>query len=399
MLDTPLFVVAVLAANVVLAEVLAQKTCLRHLGSALLVILTTAICANLGLIPTYGGSVVYDGIFGYVAPLGIFWLLLGCNLRQLERAGGPMILLFVLGALGTTVGVLTACWTIRAVGGAAAFGEHFAGIGGMFVGTYIGGSANFNAIAISEKVNENGVLFAGANLVDSGMTTVWMAVCVLVPRLLAPVWKSAGPAKQLLAGPELGAAELDVERVGPVDLARLLVLGGLAVACSEWISATIEDATAAARGGDGLALPSMLFLTVIALGLAQSRRIQALRGARLSGMLAVLFFLAVIGALCDVRALAASGELGSWLVVLVTIAVVLHGLILFGGARLLRLDPAMAAVASQANIGGGTSALALARSLGRHDLVLPSILVGSLGTALGNFLGFLTVGLLGGGAG
>jgi uncharacterized membrane protein len=47
----------------------------------------------------------------------------------------------------------------------------------------------------------------------------------------------------------------------------------------------------------------------------------------------------------------------------------------------------VAAVASQANIGGGTSALALARSLGRRDLVLPAILVGSLGTALGTYLG------------
>jgi len=38
-------------------------------------------------------------------------------------------------------------------------------------------------------------------------------------------------------------------------------------------------------------------------------------------------------------------------------------------------------------VGGGSSALALARSLGRKDLVLPSILVGSLGTASGTFLG------------
>ena len=36
----------------------------------------------------------------------------------------------------------------------------------------------------------------------------------------------------------------------------------------------------------------------------------------------------------------------------------------------------------------GTSALALAKSLGRGDLVLPGILAGSLGTALGTFAGF-----------
>ena len=51
-------------------------------------------------------------------------------------------------------------------------------------------------------------------------------------------------------------------------------------------------------------------------------------------------------------------------------------------------------MASQANVGGGTSALALARSLGRSDLVLPAILVGSLGMAVGTYLGFLTADLL-----
>ena len=50
----------------------------------------------------------------------------------------------------------------------------------------------------------------------------------------------------------------------------------------------------------------------------------------------------------------------------------------------------MSAVASQANIGGSTSALALAKSLGRSDLMLPAILVGALGNAVGTYLGFLT---------
>ena len=64
-------------------------------------------------------------------------------------------------------------------------------------------------------------------------------------------------------------------------------------------------------------------------------------------------------------------------------------------AALGKIDPVTASVASQANVGGGTSALALARSLGRSDLVLPAILVGALGNAVGTYLGFLTAGYLG----
>jgi uncharacterized membrane protein len=113
------------------------------------------------------------------------------------------------------------------------------------------------------------------------------------------------------------------------------------------------------------------------------------------GWLAVMVFLAVIGALCDLSALASIGPLAARLSVLVTIALLIHGAIVFGLGALFRVDAAVGAVASQANIGGSTSALALARSLGRSDLMLPAILVGSLGNALGTYLGFMTAAWLG----
>ena len=54
----------------------------------------------------------------------------------------------------------------------------------------------------------------------------------------------------------------------------------------------------------------------------------------------------------------------------------------------------MLAIASQANIGGGTTAIALAETFYRKELILPAILVGTLGNALGTYLGFLVVALL-----
>ena len=48
----PVFVVAVLAANVVISEWLVRHTFLKHFGTALLVIVVTAVTANLGLIPS-----------------------------------------------------------------------------------------------------------------------------------------------------------------------------------------------------------------------------------------------------------------------------------------------------------------------------------------------------------
>ena len=111
-------------------------------------------------------------------------------------------------------------------------------------------------------------------------------------------------------------------------------------------------------------------------------------------MLSVYVFLGVIGAYCDLQALGRIGELGPRLLILATTIVVVHGILSFTLGRLLRLDRDVVAVASQANIGGATTALAVARSLGRSELVLPAILVGSLGVALGSFLGFALAQLL-----
>ena len=58
------------------------------------------------------------------------------------------------------------------------------------------------------------------------------------------------------------------------------------------------------------------------------------------------------------------------------------------------MDWDMIAVASQANIGGNTTAIAAAESLQRPDLLLPGMLVGSLGNAIGTYVGFAVAALL-----
>jgi uncharacterized membrane protein len=214
-----------------------------------------------------------------------------------------------------------------------------------------------------------------------------MAATIAIPRWLRPHWPESGWRWGGMAdaapgsadrAPDLGIDE-DTERVHPVDLALVLAIGFGTL----WASQRLEAWTTAM----GFPIPDILILTVIALVLAQFRAITDLAGSRTLGLFSVYLFLCVIGAHCDVRALADIGPLGLALLVFTFTIVVVHGFVTFGAARLLRLDVDIAAVASQANVGGGTSALALARSLGRGDLVLPAVLIGSLGNAVGTFLG------------
>ena len=351
---------------------------------------------------------LYGFVFGSVAPVGIFLLLLEVDLRRVLSAGGKTLVLFLVGAGGTLVGVLLA---LRVVDGAAAFGELEPALAGMFVGTYTGGSANYNALAVHFRVAEvRPILFAGAAAVDSLMTAVWMGVNLAVPRLLGDRRgvDGAGARPRIPAeGPQVlpeGAPEAsggvraqpgssreasgehttadEAQAVDAGGLALLLALGAGAWAGSQALERAVG-------------VPAILVLTTAALILAQIPAVRAVQGARVLGLLAIYVFLAVIGALCDLEALASLGSLGGVLFAFVAVTLLVHGAVLTAGARLLGADPATAAVASQAGIGGGTTALALAKSLRREDQALPGILAGSLGTALGTYLGFLAAGLVG----
>ena len=389
-----LYITAVLCLVIAGTEWLVRRTFLRHGGTALIVILATAVIANLGLLPTSSTEVApvpaYDAVFGAVAPLAIVWLLLKVNLRDILRAGLPIITLFLIGSLGTVAGVVAG---MALVDGPHRIGPLFGPLGGMFTGTYTGGSVNFNAVALEYEVMREGALFGGASAVDSIMTTVWMAATIAIPRWLRPHWprssqrwgRSAAGPESADRAPDLGVTE-DTEGVHPVDLALVLAIG----LGTLWLSQRLEGWTAAI----GFPIPDILILTVIALILAQFRAVTELAGSRTLGLFSVYLFLCVIGAHCDVRALAGIGSLGLALLIFAVTIVAVHGFITFGAARLLRLDVEIAAVASQANVGGGTSALALARSLGRGDLVLPAVLIGSLGNAVGTFLGLWVARLL-----
>jgi len=372
-----MYVLGFLSGIVVVSEWLVRNSFFKHIGTATMVILVTAVFANIGILPAGSSEAkpvpAYDFIFSTIAPLAIFLLLLPVSLKDIKKAGFPMIGMFLVGSIATTIGVFTGMWIVN---GPETIGPLYNAIGGMFVGTYTGGSVNFNAVALHYDVVRNGVLYGGSVVVDNILTMIWIVATLAIPRLFARVW----PVRHSTVRQDIGEAtlgiEVDTETIHPMDIGMILGLGFLAV----WVSDQLAILFAP--------VPSIIILTIIALILAQIPSVSRIAGIRVIGMFAVYIFLSVIGAFADIGALAGLGSLGITLLVFTSVTVLVHGLITYGVALMLRIDPVIASLASQANIGGGTSALALARSLGREDLVLPSVLVGSLGNAIGTFLGF-----------
>jgi uncharacterized membrane protein len=371
----PLFIAGTLCIAVFFSNWLTRFSWGKTIGTPILVIVLCALFSNFGIIPSaMEGSPVYDGVFRYLAPLGIFIALLEVDLKSLKKAGMPLLLVFLLGSFATVVGVIVSWFVVNPAGD---IGELAPAVAGMFTGTYIGGSINFNAIALHYQVNESGNLFAAATVVDNLVGTPWIIATLLLPKLL----QKRFPRKKLDSAYS-GEKVSSVEFVSIGSLASILALGFLGMTVSKVLGAWIPQ------------VPEIIFLTTLALILAQFPSIKQLYGKQTLGFFFIMIFLAVIGTLCDFGALSGTGVLAGSLLLFVGLLVLIHGSVIFGVGALLRMDWDVIAVASQANVGGNTTALASAESLNRPDLLIPGVLVGSLGNALGTYIGFVVAGML-----
>ena len=371
--SNPIYVLGMLSLMIILSIYIGKTKLGKQLGAALLVILFTAVIANLKLIPSASNSIgLYNVIFRYVAPISIFYLLLNVNLNSIKKAGLPMISLFIIGSLATTFGILLS-WILLSP--ETVLGNDAKIVAGMLTGTYTGGSVNFNAVALEYGFQKKGILYAGTIAVDNVVTALWILVTLILPMLLSRIWKS-----------KIGVNKINNDKlrfsdkgINITSLAWLTFLGITSFYLSEILVEYFPR------------IPSILILTTIGIGLAQTKFVSNLNGSHDLGLYLVYLFLAVIGAYCEIGAVYQLKEIGITLLLFSSLAVLIHGIltVLFGG--LLYRDWQMIAIVSQANVGGGASAIALAETFERNELVLPAILVGTLGNALGTYLGFFVV--------
>jgi uncharacterized membrane protein len=377
-MEHPVYLIGILSLVLFISEWICRKPFFKAFGIALMVIVLGAVFANTGLLPSRSNT-TYNAIFEFIAPGSLFLLLLDVNLTQLKKTGLPILVLFLLGSLGTVAGVLIATLLI---GDGPLFEGMYNALAGMLAGTYTGGSINFNAVALHYRVMDNGLIYTSAVAVDNVITTLWFFVTIAAPVVLGRLFPALRKAS-VTNGKEQ-SMDLVQDDQATLDI-RLLSLwigiAAFALLVSGWISEFL-----AARGWS---VPFMIILTTLALLLAQIPALHRLKGNMFLGTWGIYLFLAVVGAFCDFQALGAAGELSVLLLIFVTITVTMHGVVIFLGTYLLRYDWDMASIASQANIGGGTTAMALAKNFGRNELILPAILIGSLGNALGTYLGFL----------
>jgi uncharacterized membrane protein len=375
MITDPIAIFLTLAAVVFVAIQLEKRVgVFRSLSAALTGILFGMLLSNVGLLP--GTSPTYDFLMGTGVNLGIALILLSVDLRSILQAGPRMLGAFGIGAVGTAVGAITGGLLLSGLVGPETWK-----LAGQFTGTYTGGGANF--AALGRAFDTSASMFSAATAADVIVTAVWMAACLAVPVLLGRPKQSQEP------------VDSSSSTQKPVTLERTLHDSVRPVSLGD-TAALVAIAVGAVWGAGQLAkfvpiIHEVLWLTTVVLILAQIPAVKALTGSALFGNYLILLFLASNGARSVVASLVALGPPVFYYAI---ITVALHGVLIFAIGRLARLDLATLVVASQANVGGAASAIAIAGARGYTDRLLPGVAVGLLGYAIGNYLGFVVAALM-----
>lgn len=363
MIRSPIVLVGVISVLCALAFWLDHRVpALSKVGASLLAIILGAILSNLGIVSP--DSPVYDAVGGPVTSLAIAWLLLAVNLRDLKRAGPRMLGAFGLAVAGTVLGAFLA-----AILFAGAFGSETWRLAGTLTGTYSGGSLNF--VAVGRAVGLPDTLFAGATAADNLTTGLWMGATLLIPVWLGRFFPGTVPEAVPEEGP-VGHPFFQEAPLSSLTLAGLLALGFVLVVVSDRIGSLTPG------------IPAVLWLTTLALIVGHLGPFADQEGTLQLGNLALHFFFVVIGIHSRVADILVVG-IAVFLMTLFVVAV--QGVVVYGAGRLFRIDVGTLSVASQAAVGGPSTALAVAVGRDWNGLVLPGIIVGLLGYALGNYLG------------
>lgn len=369
MIRDPLGVFVALVGVVCLAVFLESRfRAAKTLSAGLMCLVFGMALSNSGILP--GNAAAYDQLGTIWVNAAIVLILLSVDLTTVRQAGRAMLAAFGVGAVGTMLGAFLAAVLL---GGA--IGPESWKLTGQFTGTYIGGGANFYALAGAFETDPN--LLSAAVAADVIVTVLWLMACLLLPALLSRRRAAARP------------AEAKADPAAPFTLERRMKESGESLRVVDFFGLALValGVMTAARWLGNLvpAVPSVLWLTTLALVLGHTAPVRRLRGAPVLGYGVLLLFLAGNGAQSLVSAMLAAGP-ALFLFAAVTVSV--HGAVIFGVGRLLRLDAGTLAVASQANVGGAASAVAIASARGYGDRLVPGIAVSLAGYAVGNYLGY-----------
>lgn len=363
------------------------------ISGAILALIIAMVLANLSIIPIH--CVLYDDIvWGIIVPMGIPLLLLQCNLNRVWRDTGRMLIVYLFGAVGTIVGAIIAFNLLKGPFGNA---SDLAKVASMMTGSYIGGGVNFAAMASQYAAGED--LTAAATVADNLLMAAYFFVLIAFagmrffrsrfshPHIDEVEAGTSKDAAQTQAAAFWSRKDISLKDIA-FNIAYCVIIVWLANIVAGLFSGMVGENPSPVMDFVGKFFGSQyVWITTFSVIVASkfSNLVEEnLHGSQEIGTFLIYLFLFVIGVPANIMTVVTKSPL---LLVLTTIMVCINMLFCFGAAKIFKCDLEDAIIASNANIGGPTTAAGMAISQGWSKLVGPAMLVGVLGYVIGNYAG------------
>ncbi|MBY0156576.1 DUF819 family protein [Cytobacillus oceanisediminis] len=360
------------------------------ISGAIVALIGAIILSNTGIIPT--ASPVYDAVWTFIIPLAIPLLLFHVKIKRIWQESGRLLIIFLISSIGTVAGVIISFFLLK---------DHIPvldKLGAMLSASYIGGGVNFAAMAA--KFKTPGEMVSAAVVADNLMMAIYFVVLMMVPaigffrrRFKTPHVDqvesgSIGVEGKTLAESFWKRKDISLKDIAlSVGTAFLLVIVSFKVA--EFLDSAIpsgDDVSFFINLVNGLFGDKYLMLTTLTfLVLAMfPRYFESINGSQEIGTFLIYLFFVVIGIPASIPLIIENAPL---LLVFVFIIVVVNLTVSLTAGKLLKYDLEEILLASNANVGGPTTAAAMAIAKGWKDLIGPILVVGTLGYIIGNYVG------------
>lgn len=333
------------------------------MSGALVSTLIGLAASNLGVISS--DSPAFAVVLNFLLPLAVPLLLFRADLRRVVQSTGKLLLAFVIGSVATTVGTALAYYLVPM----RALGPDSWKIAAALMGRHIGGAVNYVAIANALEVSPS-VLAAGLaadNVICAVYFTSLFAIGSKIPAETLP--------------PPTSDAETSKGSETENKIPVLLIATGIAVSLAICKVGALLTKHFGVSGGS---LPAITAVVVVLATVFPSQFGRLAPSGEAMALILMQVFFTVIGASGNIWSVINTAP-SIFLFALVQIGT--HLAVILGVGKLLNVELRLLLLASNANVGGPTTAAGMATAKGWNSLIVPGILAGIFGISIATFIG------------
>ncbi len=349
---------------------------------ALLIFLLNRV--GLGIVPNSDvGEIGSHLAISIAIPL----LLFSANLKEAKKLSKVVLLSFTSLVISA---VVVSAITFYIYGTTIDYGAE---LSGMAVGLYTGGTPNLNAIG--NIFGLDGTIIGVANLSDMIIgAVVYLFLLLLAKPLLSKFLRKSDREVYIkeesnienLENLDLNKFKISKELTSRFLLAFTIAIIGAILGILLWVIMGSEDG----KMTDLLVPVMMITVTILGIVFSFNEKIRQTKGMNVLGQYFILVFSFALASSLDFTRM--QGLFNDILVLygVITVGVfILHVII----SRFLNIDVDCTIVTLTAGVYGPAFVPAITKQIKNDDLTVPGLIIGSIGYAIGTFLGLL-LGLL-----